>query len=152
MYATKPDGSIHGESIDEQTRAIQAAYRRLGRPPTARQTAEHSARGHDWFHPDGEDWDDVLRAAGVPGYDDVVARELRDAFEDRYPWQEFVVVRASDFADDTKLGASHIGQKIGQIADGIRSPDAAACLDVSRCQTGNGHMKWKVGPAEVSGE
>ena len=142
----------NNEQRSERTRAIQAAYRRLERPPTTRQAAEHTSHGHDWRGFRAGVWDDVLRDAGVPGYDDVVGEQLREAYETRYPWQEFVVVRASDFAEETNLGPSHIGHKISQIAGGERTPAAMDGLVVGRCATGNGHTKWKVGPAGVFGD
>ena len=135
-----------GPKLDSDARneCITAAYEKLGRPPTARQAAEESARDHNWFHPNGETWDDVLRDAGVPSYVDVVAEAIRDRFENRYPWQEFVVVRAGELADDLPLSAPHIGQKIGQLADGERSSPAFEGITICRCATGNGHIKWRV--------
>lgn len=146
---TEANSSENGYTADQQTAverayAIQSAYDDLGRPPTARQAAEYVSHGHDWGGFRGGAWDDVLRAAGVPGYDDVVAEAVRERFEDRYPWQDFVVVRAADFADETDLGPSHIGQKLREIAEGERTPAAAEELVVEQCPTGNGHTKWEV--------
>ena len=134
------------QKLNSATRnqCITAAYEALGRPPTARQAAEHSERDHNWFHPDGQDWDDVLREANVPSYVDVVAEAIRDRFDNRYPWQEFVIVRAGELAEDIHLGPSHTGQKIAQLADGERTAPALNGITVGRCATGNGHTKWRV--------
>lgn len=147
--STQHDSGTSGESIEPDRHAeragyIRAAYYWLERPPTARQAAAGTGRSHDWFHPEGTTWDAVLRDAGIPGYDDVVAEAVRESFEDRYLWQDFVVVRAADFTEETGLGPSHIGSKLREIAEGERTPEAADGLAVEKCATGNGHTKWEV--------
>lgn len=134
------------ERLSTATRneCIADAFDAHGRPPTARQAAEHSERDHNWFHPDGKDWDAVLREAGVPNYADVVAEAIRERYAGRYPWQEFIIVRAGELADDIHLGPSHTGQKIGQLADGERASPALDGLVIRRCATGNGHTKWRI--------
>lgn len=136
---SSPNATIH-----ERTRAIRATYSSMGHPPTARDCAGCFGRSHDWCGFRESVWDDMLRSAGVPGYDDVVAAAIRERYENRYPWQDFVTIRAGMFTDETGLNPSHIGQKIGQIASGERSPAATEGLRFVCCGTGHGHTKWEV--------
>ena len=118
QHITESTGSQYG-----LFQAVRRAYNELGRPPSRREAAD--ARRVVSTVKTVSCWDDLLRAAGVPGRADVVAEAVADRLDDRHPWQDSVEFRAPDLEAATGMGAPAIGNVLRDIAGGKRTPDAA---------------------------
>lgn len=148
---TRPTEATRSDTIDaahEIARAIRRARDTHGRPPAIEEAAEHTTHDCDWPALTAGQWDSKLRAAGVRSHDEFVADALRRMLDARYPWQDFITVRAKDVAEEIDLSAVVIGRKIHEICRDERAPDAAESLVIEEIRRNNRHSTWKVGERE----
>lgn len=126
-----PSKSAHAErgimptqpfKMGERARYVRQAWQSLGYPPTAEDVSHFSPYGDRYFSKStGELWDNVLRQAGVPGRDTVVAKECRRLYRDRYPWQAFVRIHSTGISKLTDIAPGHVGRLLYLLATGKRS-------------------------------
>lgn len=137
---------------DDPTRArhIRRAWNQQDRmrPPTQKEVGALNNCTRNRYMGGEGDWDDALRTAGVPGLDDIVAEAVREAYEDRHPWQNFVRVSVRGIGDWPGNINKVAGLRLKQIANGERDPEAMDGLRLERASGGVGSTIYEVHPDE----
>lgn len=130
--SSRPSNSPQSVQWDEKRERIREAYRDLGRPPSQRECAAGQRYSRDVFDCDAT-WAATLRRAGVPTPREVVVEALKERYENRYPWEETVTLKAGHVTDETGLPAGWVGNVLSGLADvdgdadGLRVERGEAC-------------------------
>jgi hypothetical protein len=135
--------------VGDINRAIRAAHRKHGRPPSCRE-AEAERTNEAQIKYQGA-WADMLDGAGVPTRESVVARDINEQLAERHPWQDFIEVDAPGMAERTGISATTTGNALGKLSDGERTPDASEAFTIERRETSR-RTKWRVRPVGEGGE
>ena len=125
---------------------VRATYRELGYPPSARQVAERRPHTAAYYRGVSEEWDDILRAAGVPTRRGIVTEWIQDRHADRYPWEDTIRFRATVVADETCLN----GRKVGNVLQRISDEELSGGIVVARYGSVSNSALWEIQGGELA--